>query len=120
MDDGGWDGDDEEHGRLVPLYILVGGRTTPRNTDLDLATQVVAAPADASVLEPEYGQILTACTEWVSVAELAAHLRRPLTVVKILVDILLEQGYLAVGAPAQRTIVNRPLLQTLLDGLQRL
>jgi hypothetical protein len=118
--DGGRSGDDEEHGRLVPLYILVGGRTTPRRTDLDLATQVVAAPAEPTALEPEYEEIVTACVEWVSIAEIAAHLGRPLTVVKILVDILLEQGYLAVGAAAQRTIVNRPLLQTLLDGLQRL
>jgi hypothetical protein len=117
---GGWHGEDDEHGRLVPLYILVGGRTAPRNTDLDLATQVVAVPADPSVLEPEYHQVVTACAEWVSIAEVAAHLGRPLTVVKILVDILLEQGYLAVGAPAQQTVVNRPLLETLLDGLQRL
>jgi hypothetical protein len=116
----GWFGEDDEHGPLVPLYILVGGRTTPRNTDLDLATQVVAVPADPAALEPEYERIVTACTEWVSVAEVAAYLNRPLTVVKILVDILLEQGYLAVGEHAQRTNISRPLLETLLDGLQRL
>ena len=117
---GGWPGDEEDQGRLVPLYILVGGRTRPRNTDLDLATQVVAAPADRTVLEPEYEQIVAACVNWASVAEIAAGVRRPLTVVKVLVDILLEQGYLAVGAPAQRTNLNRPLLETLLAGLQRL
>ena len=42
-----WDGDDESAaGRFVPLYILVNGRTSPRNTSLDLATQVIALPVD--------------------------------------------------------------------------
>lgn len=116
-----WPGDDDaDHGELVPLYVLVGGRTTPRNTDLDLATQVVAYPVDVGALEPHYRQIVVSCADWKSIAEVAAHVERPLTVVKILVDVLLEQGLLAVGAPAQQTVVNRGLLETLLDGLQRL
>ena len=117
---GAWNGDDDEAGRLVPLYVLVGGRTTPRNTSLDLATQVIAYPSDPDTLEPEYRQIVLSCADWVSIAEVAAYLDRPLTVIKILVDVLLEQGLLAVGAPAQQTVVNRGLLETLLDGLQRL
>jgi hypothetical protein len=116
-----WYGDDESvPGRLVPLYVLVRGRTAPRNAALDLATQIVALPVDASPLEPEYRQVLDRCGEWMSIAEVSAYLGRPLTVVKILVDILLEQGYLAVGAPAQQTTADRLLLEVLLDGLQRL
>jgi hypothetical protein len=116
-----WYGDDEgQPGRLVPLYVLVRGRTSPRNTYLDLATQIVALPVRATTLEPEYQQVLAKCVQWVSVAEVASHLGRPLTVIKILVDILLEQGYLAVGAPAQQTVADRLLLESLLDGLQRL
>jgi hypothetical protein len=116
-----WYGDDEaQPGRLVPLYVLVGGRTIPRNTGLDLATQVLAYPADTGVLEPEYQQIVTRCSEWISIAEVAAHLGRPLTVVRVLIDALLDQGFLAVGAPAQQRITDRLLLETLLAGLQRL
>lgn len=115
-----WSGDEDELGKLVPLYVLVGGRTTPRNTTLDLATQVIAYPSDTAALEPQYRQIVLSCGDWVSIAEVAAYVGRPLTVVKILVDVLLEQGLLAIGAPAQQTVVNRGLLETLLDGLQRL
>jgi hypothetical protein len=41
-------------------------------------------------------------------------------VVKVLVDILLEQGYVTLGSAAQRTVYDRALLETLLGGLQRL
>jgi hypothetical protein len=116
-----WYGDDENTpGLLVPLYVLVRGRTAPRNTALDLATQIIALPVDPAALEPEYQQLVDRCADWMSIAEVAAHLGRPLTVVKILVDILLEQGYLTIGAPAQQTVADRWLLETLLDGLQRL
>ncbi|UQU61943.1 DUF742 domain-containing protein [Couchioplanes caeruleus] len=110
----------DESERLVPLYVLVNGRTTPRNAALDLATQVVALPGDTTVLEPEYQQILRQCRDWMSIAEISAYLGRPLTVVKVLVDILLEQDYLALGSAAQQTVYDRALLETLLGGLQRL
>jgi hypothetical protein len=119
MTDDGWFGDDgEEAGRLVPLYVLVNGRTTPRNTRLDLATQVIAASADIFALEPEFTRILDRCGDWISIAEIAAYLDQPLTVTKILVDTLLERRYLAVGQPAQRTVGDRQLLETLLVGLR--
>jgi uncharacterized protein DUF742 len=117
---GTWSGDEDELGKLVPLYVLVGGRTAPRNTRLDLATQIIAYPSDTAALEPQYRQIVLSCGDWISIAEVSAGLGRPLTVVKILVDVLLEQGLLAIGAPAQQTVVSRGLLETLLDGLQRL
>ena len=116
-----WDGDDEsEAGRLVPLYILVNGRTSPRNTNLDLATQVVALPADLSRLESEYREIVERCATWMSIAEIGAYLHHPLTITKVMVDVLLEQGYLDIGTPAQQRIADRDLLETVLAGLQRL
>ncbi|MFY1697421.1 DUF742 domain-containing protein [Solwaraspora sp. WMMD791] len=116
-----WDGDDDsEAGRLVPLYILVNGRTSPRNTNLDLATQVVALPADLSRLEPEYREIVERCSTWMSIAEIGAYLHHPLTITKVMVDVLLEQGYLDIGTPAQQKIADRDLLATVLAGLQRL
>ncbi|BAL87483.1 hypothetical protein AMIS_22630 [Actinoplanes missouriensis 431] len=116
-----WDGDDETAaGRFVPLYILVNGRTTPRDSNLDLATQVIAAPVDASRLEPEYLQILQRCGSWISIAEIGAYLHIPLTIVKVMVDVLLEQGYLDSGAPAQHKVVDMRLLNAVLAGLERL
>lgn len=107
-------------GRLVPLYVLVNGRTTPSNTSLDLATQVIATSIATVALEPEYQEIIHRCSDWMSVAEIAAYVDRPLTVTKVLIDVLLERGLLTVGSPAEKMIADRLLLETLLDGLQKL
>ncbi len=114
-----WYGDDEgEVGRFVPLYVLVNGRTSPRNTSLDLATQVIALAVDTRTLEPEYEAIVKRCWDWISVAELAAHLKYPLAVTKVLVDVLIERGFLTVGMPAEETVVDLGLLETILVRLQ--
>jgi hypothetical protein len=116
-----WDGDDEgSAGRLVPLYILVNGRTTPKDSRLDLATQVIALPTDTTRLDREYREIVERCMGWMSIAEIGAYLRRPLTITKVMVDVLLEQGYLGVGAPAQHKIADRRLLEKVLAGLRKL
>jgi hypothetical protein len=116
-----WYGDDDgEAGRFVPLYVLVNGRTSPRNTSLDLATQVIARSADTRTLDPEYEAVVSRCWDWISIAELAAHLYYPLAVTKILVDVLLERNFLAVGAPAEDTIADRDLLETILARLEKL
>ncbi|GIE36676.1 hypothetical protein Ait01nite_097210 [Actinoplanes italicus] len=117
----GWDGDDETAtGGFLPLYILVNGRTTPRNSSLDLATQVIAIAADVRRLEPEYLQILDRCKDWISIAEIGAYLHTPLTIVKVMVDVLLEQGYLDSGSPAQQKVIDPGLLGAVLAGLERL
>lgn len=113
-------GDDAESGRLVPLYVLVNGRTSPRNLALDLATQVIALPVDTRRLEPEYEQIVRRCATWISIAEIGAYLHLPLAVTKVMVDVLLEQGYLSIGSPAQQRIADRRLLETVLAGLENL
>ena len=116
-----WNGDDEaDTGRFVPLYILVNGRTTPRDTNLDLATQVIALPVDTRRLEPEYAQIMNRCRNWISVAEIGAYLHLPLTITKVMVDVLVEQGYLGIGSPAQENIIDLRLLDSVLAGLERL
>jgi Protein of unknown function (DUF742) len=116
-----WDGDDEaEAGRLVPLYILVNGRTSPRNIDMDLATQVIAMRVDTRRLDPEYAEIVNRCANWMSIAEIGAYLHLPLTITKVMVDVLREQGYLDIGTPAQQKVADRRLLETVLAGLERL
>ncbi len=120
MTHGTWRGDDEEAGRFVPLYVLVNGRTSPRNTSLDLATQVIALPVDTRALEPEYEAIVNRCWTWMSIAELAAYLNYPLAVTKLLVDVLLERRLLTVGSPAEETVVDRGILESILARLETL
>ena len=115
-----WDGDDQAAGRFVPLYVLVNGRTSPRDSELDLATQVIALRVDRRRLEPEYADIVNRCAGWISVAEIGAHLHLSLTVTKVMVDVLIETGFLGLGKPAQQDIGDLHLLEALLVGLERL
>lgn len=119
MKDHMWHDEEDSGERLVPLYILVNGRTSPRAHNLDLATQVFALPVNTSRLEPEYGAIVRVCAAWMSIAEVSAYLHMPLTITKVMVDVLLEQGYLGVGSPAQEETVDLQLMETILAGLQR-
>ena len=106
---------------LVPLYVQVKGRALPRpQSNLDISTQVLAMPMDPSRLESEARQLYDLCHRWQSVAEISAHLRRPLTSTKVLVDVLLEEGYLSVGADAERPMEQRETLRRVLDGLLNL
>lgn len=115
-----WYGDEGDAGQFVPLYVLVNGRTSPRTASLDLATQVISLPVDTGKLEPEYEAVFNRCWTWISVAEIAAHLHYPLTLTKVLVDVLLERGLLSVGSQAEETIADRGLLETILAGLEKL
>lgn len=116
-----WNGADHGDGvPLVPLYVLVNGRTSPRTAGLDLATQVIALKADTGGLEPEYDAIVKRCQTWISIAEISSYLKYPLTLTRILVDVLLERQFLAVGSPAQETIVDRGILEKILVRLKSL
>jgi hypothetical protein len=112
--------DEAAAGRFVPLYVLVNGRTSPQDSNLDLATQVIALPADRRRLESEYLNVLDQCGNWISVAEVGAYLHLPLTVTKVMVGVLAEQGYLGVGAAAQQIVIDLRLLDSVLAGLERL
>lgn len=114
-----WDGEGEAGG-FVPLYVLVNGRTSPRNANLDLATQVIAVTAAARLAEPEYEAIVERCWTWISIAELAAYLKYPLSHTRLLVDVLVERRILAVGTQAEETVAKREMLETILASLENL
>jgi hypothetical protein len=113
-----------ESGSLVRPYTRTGGRTRP---DYDLAIEALVSTSDrgmgrdAAVL-PEHRSICGLCVDTRSVAEIAAHLRLPLGVVRVLIGdmasmglVLIHQGGLVVG--------DRPsieFLERVLSGLRRL
>ncbi|KAA2248883.1 DUF742 domain-containing protein [Solihabitans fulvus] len=113
-----------ESGSLVRPYTRTGGRTRP---DYDLAIEALVSTSergmerDAAVL-PEHRSICGLCVDARSVAEVAAHLRLPLGVVRVLIGdmasmglVLIHQGGLVVG--------DRPsieFLERVLSGLRRL
>jgi hypothetical protein len=117
-DDAWLDGD---AGRLVRPYAVTNGRTSA-SLKLDLTSMVVATgTATYSTLEPDHMQALALCLRPASVAEIAARLRLPVAVAKVLLSDLADCGAVRTSAPqpAASDTSNQVLLERLLDGLQR-
>jgi hypothetical protein len=72
--------------------------------------------------QPEHSRILRLCAEPVAVAELAARLDLPMSVVVIMLCDLLEAGRITVRPPhpVNSTTVDLDLLQKVREGLGRL
>ncbi|WP_225730603.1 MULTISPECIES: DUF742 domain-containing protein [unclassified Nocardia] len=115
---------DEAAGPLVRPYAVTRGRTIGAGHDLDMLTVVVVADRAPTLrrAEPEYAQILRLCREPQTVAEVAAALKLPLVVTKILVGDLIGEGHLTFRAPVQPEAGPGDLnvLRAVLDGIRKL
>lgn len=111
---------DDAAGRLVRPYTVSNGRTRP-TTALDLLSQVMATGATPlGYLGPEHTQALELCRAPVSVAEIAAHLKLPAAVTKVLLSDLVDCGALTTKTPEfHHNPTDRSLLEAVLDGLRR-
>jgi Protein of unknown function (DUF742) len=111
---------DGDAGRLVRPYAVTNGRTKP-SLKLDLMSMVVATGTGVtSVLEPDHIYVLGLCERPSSVAEIAARIRLPAVVAKVLLSDLADCGAVRTAAPQTSTgASDRNLLEKLLDGLQR-
>ncbi|WP_214316561.1 DUF742 domain-containing protein [Nonomuraea sediminis] len=108
----------------VRPYVLTQGRSRPTRNTIGLDTLLVAAdparslPVSASRQERA---LLRMCARLLSLAEAAAHLELPLSVVGILASDLVDSGHLT--ARSRIPEAGRPNLETLqevLDGLRKL
>jgi DNA-binding IclR family transcriptional regulator len=98
---------DDAAGRLVRPFTVSNGRTRP-TVALDLMSQVMATGA------------LDLCRAPVSVAEVAAHLKLPAAVTKVLLSDLVDGGALTTKPPEfHHNPTDRALLEAVLDGLRR-
>ena len=110
-------------GRLVRPFALTGGRTRPSRADFTLITTVTAVdppPTWATRPQPEHQRILRRCVEPVAVAELAALLDLPVSVIVIMLCDLLEAGRITARPP--HPVTRNPdldLLQKVRDGVGR-
>ncbi|MEU6347749.1 DUF742 domain-containing protein [Streptomyces sp. NPDC047072] len=117
--------DSDAAGRLVRPFALTGGRTRPSRADFTLITTVTAVdppPERARRPQPEQARILRRCARPVAVAELAALLDLPVSVIVIMLCDLLEAGLISAHPP--RPVSGRTpdldLLQKVREGLGRL
>jgi Protein of unknown function (DUF742) len=111
---------DEHAGPLIRPYTVSNGRTRPTQ-ELDLVSQVVATgTVPAGRLDLEYARALGLCQGPVSVAEVAAQMRLPVMVTKVLLSDLIDCGALITQAPWSVSDPHDPkLLEAVLDGLRR-
>ncbi|MDR0345532.1 MAG: DUF742 domain-containing protein [Nocardiopsaceae bacterium] len=101
-------------------YAVSNGRTSP-TTKLDLMSMVMATGNGGwSHLEPDHAQVLAMCYAPASVAEIAARMRLPAVVTKVLLSDLVDCGAITARSPRSATDPsNRFLLERVLDALQR-
>ena len=117
--DDGWY--DEAAGPLVRPYTITSGRTPADNSRLDLATQVMTlrSAQEPAGLGPEHLAIVQLCRRSVSIAEIAAYVKVPLGVVRVLCGDLIEWGVVVTRSPTHNPAQAPDLetLQAVLDGL---
>ncbi|WP_280262249.1 DUF742 domain-containing protein [Nocardia wallacei] len=114
---------EDEAGPLVRLYAVTRGRGGGARPELNLLTLVVdAETGPLRRTEPEYAAIVRLCRTAQSIAEVSAQLHLPLTVTKILVGDLIDDGRLIFRSPPP-TDSGAPdigLLQAVLNGIRAL
>lgn len=116
--------DDNESGSLVRPYARTRGRT---RTDYDLAIETLVSTnqpgrAQSSPGRPEHRSICGLCQEARSVAEIAAHLRLPLGVVRVLIGDMANLGLVQIHDSGM-VVGDQPsmdFLERVLSGLRRL
>jgi hypothetical protein len=119
-------GTDDEHwfddaaGRLIRPYTVSNGRTEP-TIRMDLLSMVVATGRyPPGQLGPDHAQALGLCGSFTSVAEVAAHLRLPAVVAKILLSDLVGWGAVDTRAPDPMADSTDPaVLESILNALER-
>jgi hypothetical protein len=119
-EEGAWVDDDA--GRLVRPYAVSNGRTRP-SASFDLLTLVMATGTrPETYLGPDYEQVLALCGVPVTVAEVAAHLRLPAVITKVLLSDLVSHKALTARAPRvveAASPTDRNLLEAVLHGLRK-
>lgn len=116
--------DDRVAGSLVRPYARTGGRT---RSDYELAIEALVSTSERGrrrdvAVRPEYRSICGLCVDARSVAEVAAHLRLPLGVVRVLIGDMAGMGLVMIHESGM-VMGDRPsmeFLERVLSGLRRL
>ena len=116
---------DEDAGPVVRLYAITHGRSRHARPELDILTLVVNVGVGMRPRrpEPEYARILELGRTALSIAEIAAQMKLPLTATKILVGDLIDDGQLDYRSPdpaPEAAARNQDLLRAVFRGIQAL
>ena len=105
-------------GTLVRPFLVTGGRTQPLRAGLRLESLVHSSSAALSApLRFELRQIVDLCQTPITVADVAARLRVPLGVARVLIADLVSGGYATV---ARDTEVSIDVIERIRDRVRAL
>lgn len=114
----------DESGPVVRPYTVTSGRTRPARGRFDLVALVVATRPVAALRPghgPEQAAIVAMSQRPVSVAEVAAQLSLPASVVQVLLGDLMDAGFVTVSQPYPAGYRhNQHTLEAIRDGLRAL
>jgi hypothetical protein len=110
---------DDAAGRLVRPFAVSNGRTRPTVT-MDMLCMIRATGERPTVqLEPEHARALHLCRQPTTVAEIAAQLRLPIAVAKIIVADLIDCEAASMRAPyLMSDPTNLSVLEKIRNGLR--
>jgi Protein of unknown function (DUF742) len=104
------------------LYTLTQGRSRPASDEFDLVTLVVTESEPVPGMQSEHAAILRLCRRPTAVVEVAATLKLPVSITKILLSDLLEAGRVTARHPRTAANVSRlpdpTTLEKVLVGLR--
>jgi hypothetical protein len=106
---------------VVRPYVFTQGRTRPASQSLAVEAMVCATAVGRqrqAELPPEQRSIVSLCEDAQSVAEIAASLRAPLGVVRVLVADLTDTGLLEIFEAATELAADVHLLQRLIARIK--
>jgi Protein of unknown function (DUF742) len=102
------------------LYTLTGGRArSGPDSPFDLVTLVVAECDPVAGMQSEHAAILRITEHPTAVVELAAELKLPVSITKILLSDLLAAGRVSARHP-RKTVLDPDVLEQVLVGLRNL
>lgn len=112
----------DDDGDVVRPFIITGGRTRPVDDRLRVETMITSSPAALSApLDFERRRTVQLCQRPLSVAEIAAGLRVPIGVARVLIADLVAERLLVVHAQvASGSRPSRELLERIRDGVRAL
>ena len=103
------------------LYTLTGGRSrSAPGTAFDLVTLVVAESQPTPGMQSEHVAILRLTERPTAVVEIAAELRLPVSITKVMLSDLLTAGRISARHPNQATLIDLDILEQVLVGLRNL
>ncbi|WP_402466346.1 DUF742 domain-containing protein [Isoptericola aurantiacus] len=108
----------------VRSYVLTGGRAHPSRNTLRPETLLCVSPDDRRDPQGSAGRhdraVLELCQGTLALAELAAYLRLPVSLVAVLASDLIDDGRLTIRSNPQHELPGTDLLEEVLDGLRNL